>query len=75
LPFDLVDIPTHTVQTPVDVGACQPPWLADLPHQQQREQVAVRREVVNGVGHPLPSFIQINRGPCFVLAAGVVDSC
>jgi hypothetical protein len=37
LPVDLLDVPADAVEPAVDVGAGQPPRLADLPDQQQRE--------------------------------------
>jgi hypothetical protein len=48
LALDLLDVPADTVEGPVDVGAGQPPRLADLPHQQHGQQVAVLRHLVDG---------------------------
>ena len=74
LPLDLADVPAHAVERPVDVGAGQPPGLADLPDQQQRQQVAMV-----GAGRrppPVTRALRSSRSTCapgLVLAAGVRD--
>ena len=52
LALDLLDVPADAVEPAVDVRAGQPPRLADLPDEQQREQVAVLGHRVDRRGHP-----------------------
>ena len=47
LPLDLVQVPADAVQRAVDVGAGEPPRLADLPDQQQRQGVACSAQLVD----------------------------
>ncbi len=70
---DFLDIPADAVDRPVDVRARQPPRLADLPHQQQGEQITV---VVHGVqrgAHPHLAFGQRYVAPSLVVVQGRAD--
>ena len=73
LPLDLADVPAHAVQRPVDVGAGQPPRLADLPDQQQRQQIAMRGQRVDRLGDARLALVQADLRPVAVLLAGSGD--
>ena len=70
LALDLPQVPAHAVDAAVDVGAGQPPRLADLPHEQQGEQVAVLAQRVDRRGDPEPALVEVDLGPVLVLGAG-----
>ena len=63
LPVDLTEVPAHAVERPVDVGAGQPPRLADLPDEQLGEQVADLRQEFQGVRNPFPPGGERRRRP------------
>ena len=73
LPLDLPQVPPDPVEAPVDVGAGQSPRFADLPDQQQGQQIPVLGQRVDRVGHAGPALVEIDLRPHLVLRAGEVD--
>jgi hypothetical protein len=71
LSVDLRDVPAHPVESSVDIGARQPPWFADLPTQQQREQVPVPRHGIDGLGDSVASLVEVDLAPGLVLLTGL----
>jgi pimeloyl-ACP methyl ester carboxylesterase len=67
LALDLPEVPPDSVDAAVDVGAGETPGLADLPDEQQRQEVAVLDQRVDRVGHPRPALVQFDAGPQRVL--------
>ena len=73
LPLDLAEVPVDAVERAVDVGAGQPPRLADLPDQQQRERLAVLAHLRDGGGHPGLALVEVDLAPGLVLPRGLRD--
>ena len=69
-PVDLLDVPADAVERPVDVGAGEPPRLADLPDEQQGEQVTVQGQLVERGDHPGLAVDEGRGGPVPVLGGG-----
>jgi len=72
LTLDLADVPAHAVQCTVDVSTREAPRLADLPYQQERQQVTVCRQRIDRLCHPAPTLVEVHLtpGPMFFASAG-----
>ena len=68
--LDLLQVPAHPAHGAVNRGQRLAPGLADLPDQQQREQLAVLFEQVHATGDAGPPLIQVDPGPLLVLGVG-----
>jgi hypothetical protein len=73
LALDLPQVPTNPVDAAVDVGSGKPPGLADLPDEEQGEQVVVLAQGVNRSRDPGTAFVQIHLRPDVVLATRELD--
>jgi hypothetical protein len=67
---DLVHVPAHAVDGPVDVGLGEAPGLADLPDQEEGEQLAVLGEGVQGGGDARLALGERDGAPGTVLIEG-----
>jgi hypothetical protein len=68
--LDAVDVPAHAVDGPVHVRLREPPGLADLPDQQQREEFAVLGQGVQRGGDAGAPFVERDVAPGAVLVEG-----
>ena len=72
LTIRLGDIPVDAIKGTVDVGACKAPRLADLPYEEQGQQVAVLTHRSDSAAHPLPSLVEPNLHPLGMLAHSTI---
>ena len=73
LALDLPQVPTHPVDAAVDIGGGETPGLADLPDQQEGEQLVVLAQRIDGSRDPGAAFVEIHLRPDVVLATGELD--
>ena len=73
LTIRLGDVPVDAVERTVDIGAGKAPRLADLPYEEQGQQVAVLTHRSDSAAHPFASLVKPDLHPFSVLPHGTVD--
>ena len=73
LALDLSQIPPDPVDAALDIGTSQTPGLADLPDQQEGQELVVLAERIDRLRDPGPALIEIDLRPEVVLATGELD--
>ena len=73
LALDLPQVPTDPVDAAVDIGRGETPGLADLPDEEEGEQVVVLAQRVDCSRDPGTAFVEIHLRPDVVLATGELD--
>ena len=63
LPLDLAEVPPDPIKATVDIGARQPPRLADLPDQQQRERLPFGLHGLHRRQHPGLALVEVDPRP------------
>ena len=73
LALDLPEVPADPVDAAVDIGTGQTPGLADLPDQQEGEQLVVLAQGIDRRRDPGSALVEIHLRPEVVLATGELD--
>ncbi|CAB5002400.1 unannotated protein [freshwater metagenome] len=73
LTIRLGDVPVDAIERAIDIGAGEAPRLADLPDQQQREQIAMLAHRCDRAADPLTALVEPDLHPFGVLAHGAID--